>query len=151
MARPQILTLITVIIASFLSLCTARFIPHNGNQPRQSPSTSAAASPKGTFTGDITHYAVGQGSCGSVNSNSEAVVALSTAMMANGPNPNTNPKCQTMITLVNPRTGSRTKAKVVDTCEGCAYGDVDLSPTLFKTVAPKGDGRVKGIQWSFDS
>ncbi len=104
----------------------------------------------GTYTGDITHYEVGLGSCGTTNSDSEAVCALSVAMMANGANPNSNPKCQKTITLFNPRTGKNTKAKIVDTCQGCAYEDVDLSPSLFTTVAPAGDGRVSGIQWSFD-
>ena len=77
--------------------------------------------------------------------------ALSVAMMANGANPNTNPKCGKTIHLFNPTTGSSTKATIVDTCQACAYADVDLSDSLFVTVAPDGDGRVSGIQWSFDS
>ncbi len=36
---------------------------------------------------------------------------------------------------------------VVDTCVGCAKYDIDVSPNLFKKVAPSGDGRVKGIDW----
>jgi len=36
---------------------------------------------------------------------------------------------------------------VVDTCRGCSMYDIDVSPSLFKKIAPGGDGRVKGIDW----
>lgn len=36
---------------------------------------------------------------------------------------------------------------IVDTCMGCKMFDIDASPSLFKKVAPDGDGRVKGIDW----
>lgn len=84
------------------------------------------------------------------NTNAEAVCALSFQMMANGPNPNTNPKCGTFITLTS-TTGVPVQAKIVDSCQNCMYEDVDSSPTLFVTVAPQGDGRVPNIQWSFES
>ncbi len=113
------------------------------------PSATSAPSTSPTYIGDITHYEVGLGSCGTTNTDSQAVVALSVAMMANGANPNANPKCQAKITLINPISGSHTSATVVDTCQACAYEDVDLSPSLFVAVAPTGDGRVHGIQRSF--
>ena len=119
-------------------------------------SALAAAVPLDTraalpYTGDITHYTPGLGSCGVTNNDGQAIVALSVAMMKNGPNPNTNPICGKMISIFNPTTGTTTKAKVMDTCWACALEDVDLSPSLFKTVAPNGDGRVHGIQWGFDA
>jgi hypothetical protein len=77
------------------------------------------------------------------------VVALSVSMMGNGANSNNNPKCgKTVLLTYN---GVTTPAKVYDTCEGCADQDLDLSPSLFKTVAPSGDGRVHGVTWSFAS
>lgn len=107
----------------------------------------------GAYTGDITYYSIsdGPGSCGKTFNDSDLVCALSTAMMGNGPNPNTNPKCYTSITLTNPDNPGSWQAQIVSTCEGCAYEDVDLSPALFQLVAPTGDGRVHGISWSFDS
>lgn len=36
---------------------------------------------------------------------------------------------------------------IVDTCGGCKKFDIDVSPSLFKKVAPNGDGRVGGIAW----
>lgn len=114
------------------------------------PSTGTTPPAAGTFTGEVTHWDVGLGSCGTTNSNSEDVVALAVDMMANPVNPNLNPKCGKTITLINKAAGTTTQAKVVDTCGGCKYGDVDLSPSLFSKVAPKGDGRVGGIQWHFN-
>ncbi|KAK0271659.1 hypothetical protein LTR91_002085 [Friedmanniomyces endolithicus] len=114
--------------------------------------TAAAASgttPAGAaYTGDITHYDVGEGSCGWTNSNSEAVVAIPHGMMNNGANPNNNPLCGQFITISY--AGATTQAKIVDTCGGCDGAAIDLSPTLFTTVAPSGDGRVHGVEWWFD-
>lgn len=49
------------------------------------------------FTGDITHYATGLGSCGVSNNDQDPVVALSAKTMNNPPNPNDNPLCGTQI------------------------------------------------------
>ena len=113
------------------------------------PSASVASGT--TYTGDITYYNVsdGLGSCGKQFENTQMVVALSTAMMANGANPNDNPKCYTYITLTNPDNPGSWQGEIVSTCAGCATDDVDLSPALFKAVAPTGNGRVSGISWHF--
>ena len=39
----------------------------------------------------------------------------------------------------------------MDTCMGCKPEDIDVSPALFKMVAPNGDGRVHGIAWGGDT
>ncbi|KAI4126227.1 MAG: hypothetical protein LQ338_003851 [Usnochroma carphineum] len=67
--------------------------------------------------------------------------------MANGPNPNTNPKCGTKINIYNPSTKKTHSAKIVDTCWACKKEDIDVDENLFYAVAPHGDGRVHGIQW----
>ncbi|TKA75843.1 hypothetical protein B0A55_04386 [Friedmanniomyces simplex] len=114
-----------------------------------SSAAAASASPSGTtYTGDITHYDVGMGSCGWTNSDSEAVVAIPHGMMANGANPNNNPLCGQYITISY--AGAQTQAKIVDTCGGCDGSSIDLSPTLFTTVAPSGNGRVHDVEWWFD-
>ncbi len=68
-------------------------------------------------------------------------------MMNNPANPNNNPVCGTQINIYNPNTGSTTQATIVDTCAACAYEDIDVSPSVFETVAPDGNGRVMGIDW----
>ncbi|KAL8627694.1 hypothetical protein Q9189_006591 [Teloschistes chrysophthalmus] len=99
------------------------------------------------YSGDMTYYTPGLGSCGLVHSSSDLVVALSIPMMGNGANPNNNPKCGSWIGIWNPVTKTKHEAQVVDTCFACQYTDIDVSPALFKLVAPDGDGRVHGIDW----
>ncbi|KAL9601338.1 MAG: hypothetical protein Q9179_002905 [Wetmoreana sp. 5 TL-2023] len=99
------------------------------------------------YTGDMTYYTPGLGSCGTYSDSNQDVVALSVPMMANGPNPNTNPKCGTIIGIWNPQTNRKHEATIVDTCWACKREDIDVSESLFKKVAPNGDGRVHGINW----
>jgi hypothetical protein len=112
---------------------------------------ASTGSGTGSYTGDITYYNIengAQGSCGlPIATNNDAVVALSLDMMQNGGNSNKNTKCGQTILLTYQ--GKTTPAKVYDSCAGCKFGDVDLSPGLFKVVAPNGDGRVSGVSWSF--
>jgi len=110
--------------------------------------SSASSASGATYTGDITYYETGEGSCGWTSSDSDAIVAIPHGMMANGANPNANPLCGTYITISY--AGSTNKAKIVDTCMGCDGASIDLSPTLFTAVAPDGDGRVHGVEWWFD-
>ncbi|KAL8799218.1 MAG: hypothetical protein Q9182_006052 [Xanthomendoza sp. 2 TL-2023] len=99
----------------------------------------------------MTYYAPGLGSCG-ITSNPPAdhinVVALSREIMANPPNPNSNPKCGSKITIYNPATKKKHTATIVDTCWACKKEDIDVNVELFRAVAPRGDGRVHGIMWS---
>lgn len=99
------------------------------------------------YSGDMTYYTPGLGSCGIQSNSNEPVVALSIPMMANGANPNANPKCGTKIGIWNPYTKTQHEATIVDTCYACKYEDIDVSESLFKAVAPGGDGRVHGIDW----
>ena len=68
--------------------------------------------------------------------------------MNNPANPNNNPLCGTQINIYNPATGGTTQATIVDTCGSCAYEDIDVSPSVFEAVDPKGlgDGRIV-VDW----
>ena len=68
--------------------------------------------------------------------------------MNNPGDSNNNPICNKQISIHNPTAGTDTIATVVDTCQGCKYGDIDAMPDLFKKIAPNGDGRVPGIEWT---
>ncbi|KAF6226024.1 hypothetical protein HO173_012514 [Letharia columbiana] len=101
------------------------------------------------YSGDLTYYAAGVGSCGVTNTDSDAIVALSLPMMANGGNPNTNPKCGSKISIHNPTSGQTAQATVVDSCAGCAMYDIDVSGSLFTTLAGGlSAGRVS-VDWEF--
>ncbi|KAI4113857.1 MAG: hypothetical protein LQ338_008099 [Usnochroma carphineum] len=99
------------------------------------------------YEGDMTFYSTGMGSCGWMSSDNDDIVALSREIMGSGGDPNKNPKCGTKIGIWNPQTKTEHYATIVDTCQGCAKYDIDVSPALFKKVAPNGDGRVHGIDW----
>lgn len=88
------------------------------------------------------------GSCGGDIQNGDAKVALSVQLMNNPANPNSNPICNKQISIHNPITGTDTIATVADTCQACALGDLDVMEDLFYVIAPNGDGRVHGIEWT---
>lgn len=92
--------------------------------------------------------ALSPGSCGSNIQNGDAKVALSVHLMNNPANPNSNPICNKQISIHNPTTGTDTIATVADTCQACEPGDLDVMEDLFYAIAPNGDGRVHGIEWT---
>lgn len=112
--------------------------------------TGMAASGK-TYTGDLTYYAVGMGSCGKTSTEDEKIVALSHEIMSvyDGANPNNNPLCGRFITITG-TDGNKYRAEIVDTCPGCDVGSLDLPQAYFNKITGNGDGRVSGIKWSFD-
>jgi len=114
------------------------------------PAPAAPASGGGpSGTGDITFYSLGLTSCGQSYSDTDAVVALSHLVMNNGANSNNNPLCGKTITITY--NGVTKTGTVVDTCEGCNAGSIDLSPSLFQAFGPLTAGRIPGVQWSVAS
>ncbi|KAI0016169.1 RlpA-like double-psi beta-barrel-protein domain-containing protein-containing protein [Xylariomycetidae sp. FL0641] len=104
---------------------------------------SAVAAPaqvQARSAGDMTYYTPGLGACGQTNTEGEAVVALSPADYAGA--------CGKTISIQMGGGGSA-KAKVVDKCPGCAAGSIDVSPSVFSSLADLAEGRVK-VSWSFE-
>ncbi|RKP39992.1 RlpA-like double-psi beta-barrel-protein domain-containing protein-containing protein, partial [Dimargaris cristalligena] len=103
-----------------------------------------------THKGEATYYdpGVGAGSCGEQGSSSGLTVAVNSADMANGANPNANPNCGRTVTI---RSGGKSvQATVTDTCPGCKKGDLDLSPDTMKTLFPNAEEIGRGdIEWNF--
>lgn len=106
------------------------------------------ASSSSSSSGDATYYNTGLGSCGWTSKDSDLIVALNHGQMENGANSNNNPNCGRTITATGPN-GSVT-VKVVDTCPGCANGDLDLSPAAFAKIADMSAGRVP-VTWDWSS
>ncbi|KAK5629027.1 hypothetical protein RRF57_004742 [Xylaria bambusicola] len=92
-----------------------------------------------TFTGDITYYQPGLGACGETSSDSETVVALSPAQY--------DGNCGKTITIT--KDGKTATAKVVDKCPSCASGAIDVSSTVFQSLADMSVGRTQ-VSWSFN-
>ncbi|OAD68594.1 hypothetical protein PHYBLDRAFT_103777, partial [Phycomyces blakesleeanus NRRL 1555(-)] len=99
-----------------------------------------------SFSGDGTFYAVGLGSCGTDDGNTDLVAALNAPQMQNGANPNNNPICGRRAVVKGPK-GSVT-VRIVDTCPPCQKGDLDLSPAAFGKIADFAAGRVP-ITWNW--
>lgn len=43
--------------------------------------------------------------------------------------------------------GKTTTVKVVDRCEACKDGDIDVTTTVFQDLAPLSVGRLPGVSW----
>lgn len=75
------------------------------------------------------------------------VVAISTLLMNTYPgataNPNNNPACGKSIQATY--MGKSVTVSVVDTCMGCAIGDLDFSPRAFNLMADPSVGRLRGV------
>lgn len=111
-------------------------------------SSAASSSGSGTYSGQLTWYDAGLGSCGITSGASDPIVAISHELFDSKAtaNPNNNPFCNQKITINYG--GKSFSATIVDRCTGCAYGDLDLSKDFFNTVTNNGDGRVSGMTWS---
>ncbi|KAI7863013.1 RlpA-like double-psi beta-barrel-protein domain-containing protein-containing protein [Spinellus fusiger] len=107
---------------------------------------AAPVEERGNIYGDATYYDTGLGSCGWWSKNTDYIVAINHQQMANPANPNKNSKCGKWINVWGPK--GYVRAIIVDTCPGCAYGAIDLSPAAFDKVADHSKGRVK-VWWNW--
>ncbi|KAI4624329.1 uncharacterized protein J4E87_005830 [Alternaria ethzedia] len=104
--------------------------------------------------GQMTFYNPGLGACGHTHGDNDAVMAVSHGRWdeVKTPNPNDNPLCGKQIRAhrVDERTGKDASVLVtiVDKCMGCAYDDIDVSPSAFDKLADKAKGRVN-VEWSW--
>ncbi|KAF8994190.1 RlpA-like double-psi beta-barrel-protein domain-containing protein-containing protein [Cyathus striatus] len=115
----------------------------------------AKASPveKRSISGDVTYFyrESGLGACGIYNSNTDFIAAVSASYFDAFPgyaggNPNANPLCGRTIQV--DYQGRVVNVKVTDRCVGCAYGDVDLTPSAFTQLADLSVGRLHGASWN---
>ncbi|KAJ5392050.1 hypothetical protein N7509_007540 [Penicillium cosmopolitanum] len=119
---------------------------------KKSSSSSNLALPTshgGPYSGDLTYYNPGLGSCGYTNSDTDLICAVSHVLFdaaSTGSNPNENPLCGMKLRLR--RDGASVDVKVVDRCVGCKETDLDVTETVFKKVADVDQGRVL-MDWAW--
>jgi expansin (peptidoglycan-binding protein) len=123
---------LTHILMALGATSSVLAIPLNNN-------STTPAQRSQTFTGDITYYQPGLGACGETNSDSEAVAAMSPSEY--------NGNCGKFITITTG--GKKVRAKVVDKCPSCASGAIDVSSSVFTSLADLSVGRTT-VSWSFD-
>ncbi|XP_055351834.1 papain inhibitor-like [Paramacrobiotus metropolitanus] len=101
-----------------------------------------------SFQGKATFYLPAMGACGKVNHEDEMVMAVSKHQYGEHKNPNKAPVCGKCALVKDVESGKQVKVKVVDRCEGCASGAIDLSPAAFESLAPKDLG-VTQVTWNY--
>ncbi|KAI0343860.1 hypothetical protein BDW22DRAFT_1301510, partial [Trametopsis cervina] len=84
----------------------------------------------------FTYYSAGQGACGDTNNDNDWIVAIDSGHY------DSSNWCHKTITLSY--NGKSAKAQVVDRCEGCPSGGLDLTPGLFSYFANKDEGVIYG-------
>ncbi|KAG6994154.1 hypothetical protein G7Y79_00046g082050 [Physcia stellaris] len=121
--------------------------PYSQNSGSSNPQ-NAATTPQGT-RGQMTYYAPGLGACGITSSANDNICAIGHALYdahnLDG-NPNHNPLCGHRIRATH--AGKSLVLTVVDRCEACAAGDIDLSPGAFGQLEDLGMGRVP-VVWTW--
>ncbi|KAF8070779.1 RlpA-like double-psi beta-barrel-protein domain-containing protein-containing protein [Lyophyllum atratum] len=95
---------------------------------------------KRSFLGKATYFAVGLGSCGQTNVDSDYIVALNPERYEGGSH------CGKKVRITV--SGKSATATVRDTCPGCGPGDLDMSPSLFKHFASLDKG-IFQMKWNF--
>ncbi|KAL3446196.1 RlpA-like double-psi beta-barrel-protein domain-containing protein-containing protein [Aspergillus insuetus] len=140
-ALAAILVLLALIIGLAVGL-TQRHGKGSSNLPL--PTSNG-----GPYTGDLTYYDPGLGSCGITSTASEKICAVSHVLFdatMTSANPNTNPICGKKLRI---RRGDRTvDVAVVDRCPGCNTNDLDVSSAVFEELGDLAEGRVL-IDWSW--
>ncbi|KAI0172484.1 RlpA-like double-psi beta-barrel-protein domain-containing protein-containing protein [Hypoxylon sp. FL1284] len=107
---------------------------------------AACASSAVAYSGDMTYYTPGLGACGKQNTEADHIVAVAPAQYGHDANPNNAKVCGRRIKI---KYGGRSAtATVVDKCPSCASGSIDVSPAVFRQLAPLDKGRVK-VTWSY--
>ncbi|KAI9374138.1 RlpA-like double-psi beta-barrel-protein domain-containing protein-containing protein [Aspergillus egyptiacus] len=103
----------------------------------------------GPYTGDLTYYDPGLGSCGITSTAEEKVCAVSHVVFdaaLTSSNPNENQLCGLRLRI---RRGEKSvDVKVVDRCPGCAVNDLDVSPAVFEELGDLAEGRVL-VDWAW--
>ncbi|KLT43442.1 hypothetical protein CC85DRAFT_235267, partial [Cutaneotrichosporon oleaginosum] len=98
------------------------------------------------FSGQATFYdaSVGQLACGGYGNNEAYIVALNSAQYGHG---YPGPQCGKSLTITanGVTVGGVT---VVDECPTCAFGDLDLTPGLFRRFASEDQG-VFQLSWEW--
>ncbi|KAI1101891.1 RlpA-like double-psi beta-barrel-protein domain-containing protein-containing protein [Jackrogersella minutella] len=94
------------------------------------------------FSGDLTYYQPGLGSCGETNTAEDHIVALAPAQFE------ADPKACGKTIQITIAGGKTATAKVVDKCMGCSDDSIDVSTAVFQELADLTVGRAQ-IEWDY--
>jgi len=147
-------SLSSTFVALALAISLVQATPSMRSPMRRAPKVKRDGSFTGVETGDLTYYDTGLTACGQTYTDSDLIAAISEDMFDTypgyaGTNPNNNPVCGSTAVIYNPATQKSVQVTVVDRCTGCAWGDIDVTPTAFSQIADMNGGRIHNIQWQF--
>ncbi|KAI4524010.1 Non-catalytic module family EXPN protein [Schizophyllum commune Tattone D] len=94
--------------------------------------------------GRLTWYTPGLGNCGNYDTESDMVIAISKDRY----DANNGGNCNQWIKIKNTANGKMATGQVRDSCPGCGYDDLDLSPALFQALGSLDDGVLQS-SWHF--
>lgn len=107
------------------------------------PLAQERAVEKRASTGKGTWYDVGLGACGKRNNNNQPIIAVN--------KPQWNKKlCGKWVTVTHTKNKKSARGYIEDMCPGCKKGYLDLSPSIFKKLAPLSAGVIP-ISWNAPS
>ncbi|KAH6847738.1 RlpA-like double-psi beta-barrel-protein domain-containing protein-containing protein [Chaetomium sp. MPI-CAGE-AT-0009] len=136
---------VLAVTATLIGAATATPISSTGAAVEAAGGDKRAALASGRFT----YYNPGLGACGQNHGDGDLVVALSHADFdpsTPGGNPNNNPLCGRRLRASY--SGKSVDVTVVDRCEACNSGDLDLSPAAFQALADLSLGVIQGTwEW----
>ncbi|KAF9650975.1 hypothetical protein BDM02DRAFT_3127312 [Thelephora ganbajun] len=96
-----------------------------------------------TRSGTATWFNVGLGACGYQNVDSDFIVALAQPDWGQGSH------CNQKVQITNPKNERTRTAIVRDLCPGCPSGNLDMSPSLFTSLADDLGLGVFHMTWKY--
>ncbi|KAL8284144.1 hypothetical protein RQP46_004893 [Phenoliferia psychrophenolica] len=93
---------------------------------------------RSSYNGKGSYYEAGLGACGITSSDSDYIVAIN--FQQYGDTSAISPWCFKTITITYG--GKSAQAEIVDACQACGYGGLDLTPTLFEHFASESVGII---------
>ncbi|KAI1787907.1 RlpA-like double-psi beta-barrel-protein domain-containing protein-containing protein [Ganoderma leucocontextum] len=134
-SRSLVITLVSFLML-FTALAYAAPLSRHGHHLTQAG--SIALKRRGG-SARFTYYDAGDNACGSYDSNTDYVIALSPSRFNNGAH------CYKKVTVQYD--GQQVQATVTDQCPGCQDAQADLSRPLFAHLAPLDEGVIYGDWW----
>lgn len=115
-----------------------------GTSASSASDTGGACPGEAQHSGDGTYYAAdGSGNCSFPATPQDLMVAA-----MNAPDYGDSAPCGACARVTGPGGSGPIVVRVVDSCPGCAGGDLDLSPQAFELLAPLEEGRID-ITWEY--
>ncbi|CCX12348.1 RlpA-like double-psi beta-barrel-protein domain-containing protein-containing protein [Pyronema domesticum] len=112
--------------------------PNEWKVPPPSQWIPKPAAPAAPSAGEATYYTPGRGACGGTNSPTDLIAAVAVGRGKG--------ECGKKVKIT--RGDKSVEVTIADLCEGCAWGDLDLTIAGFTAIATIAEGRVK-VGWNY--